>query len=1014
MEKPPEFYKQRETHRKKARELLPSELQLEYPIKPSGKKVGVPAKKLLSLRHSQDVEDCYFIEYLRSKISERKGKLTEEEKTFLVELEHSAEDARKSLEFELDKYVSAREAMQRCFDKGWPNLAGEIAVALGDLASARGAMQKCFDEGWLIEASKIAVALAEKDPASAKEAMQRCFDKGWLIEASKIAVALAEKDPASAKEAMQRCFDKGSLIEASKIAVALAESINFSKISSFDSIFTKHQIPEVNKSFVYASVRNRLELERDLGGVISEDLPAFQALKEYAATINSQLPEDKQSRDLEKYWREHQVAIANLFGIHRQFAENLIIQKMQQFGFSRLARILVLADNLAAHDIETLNILIQKTKNSSPNYLEKLLELNDAFKRMNLREEFSRLTQEIVQNSLSSQEVVVQIGKILLERFAKQLGIEAKISDDALAKWNLEYLSKLFFAERSFEESSREALKLIVKTTLQGDFEAIIKGLPFPERNYTADEIELIWAIQEHNRKVKAEFQKAGIDYDAWLHYPQTQEFSVGVSEEEKEKRLLSFERELSEVMLNILGSRKEGRPGILTEDQVKKLFKSVFKKYGINFQEGRIVFSKGKLSPLNFQAPLEDTIEFIKKELKTNPNEALGTNLSHLENLLKILTDDLQKEAKQKGYTFQIKLWDRQPGYDIFQGNYTHCCIAVENFNRAAILDYLTDTGINIIEIRDKNTDQVIAQTLVFMAQNQEGENILVLDNVEINNDYRGLSDDIRQHLFEYVARFADQIIPDNKRKIDAVLLGTAYNDIETSDLNSTQEILKKIGGAGPEGTQYLDSFGSAWVDPEHFTNRKFYVAMDGLSEQKRQQKEQPRTERITKTEIISTVDRETMRGIVEVEQSSFPLEMQSDEQDLRETFENPNGIHIVIRSRQGEVVGYISSIPQKDAYGELKNWDKDIRPEDNTLYIESIAVKPEYRDIRNLLSLGKLFIQEAKRRGFTKITMHARIAGDLSAVLQKRYGAKFIRRIENWHNFNEPFDYLEIDIRE
>jgi ribosomal protein S18 acetylase RimI-like enzyme len=240
---------------------------------------------------------------------------------------------------------------------------------------------------------------------------------------------------------------------------------------------------------------------------------------------------------------------------------------------------------------------------------------------------------------------------------------------------------------------------------------------------------------------------------------------------------------------------------------------------------------------------------------------------------------------------------------------------------------------------------------------------------------------------------------------------LGTAYNDIETSDLNSTQETIKKIGGAGPAGTQYLDSFGSVWVDPEHFTNRTFHVALDDL---RKETKEQQQTKRIAKAEIISTVDRETMRGIVEVEQSSFPPEMQSDEEYLRETLENPNGIHIIIRSRQGEVVGYISSKTQKDAYEELKIWDEEMRPENNTLYIESLAIKPEHRDLRNFLALGKSLIQEAKRRGFTKITMHARIASDLSAVLQKRYGAKSLRRIENWHNFNEPFDYLEIDIEE
>lgn len=44
----------------------------------------------------------------------------------------------------------------------------------------------------------------------------------------------------------------------------------------------------------------------------------------------------------------------------------------------------------------------------------------------------------------------------------------------------------------------------------------------------------------------------------------------------------------------------------------------------------------------------------------------------------------------------------------------------------------------------------------------------------------------------------------------------------------------------------------------------------------------------------------------------------------------------------------------------------------------------------------------------------MHARVSIGLSKVLQKRYGAKFLRRLENWYNFGEPFDYLEIEIPE
>ena len=603
------------------------------------------------------------------------------------------------------------------------------------------------------------------------------------------------------------------------------------------------------------------------------------------------------------------------------------------------------------------------------------------------------------------------LGKELLREFSLRLDIKTEITDQAFSQWNLEYLPKLFFAEKHFEEESRDALKLIVKTTLQGDFEKIILGQSFDSSRYSGDELGIIKEIQEHSQKVKTEFKKAGIDYEFWLKDKTGKEFFVGVSEKEKAQRLESFKKELSEIVLNILGSYREKRPGILSPERAKDLFNSVFKKYGLKFDKGEIIHPKGKMSLLDFQPVLKETIDFLNSEFAKTKDERLGTNLDHLNNLLKILPD-IQKESKQKSYHFQIKPWDRQPGYDIFQGNYTHCCIAVENFNRAAILDYLTDTGMNIIEIKDQSTNQTIAQTFVFMAQNEQAENILVLDNVEIDNDYRGLSKEIRKHLFEYIKDYADKLVKDPKKKINTVLLGTAFNDIETSDLYQRKETIKKIGGPGVAGTQYLDSFGSIWVDPSHLTNRTFHVALDNLRE-KISKKPEIKKERKIQIEVLSQFNPELLQEIASVEQASFPESMQSDEEDLRQTLENVKGIQIVIRGANGEIVGYISSKPQKDAFEELKAYDREIRPEDKTLYVESIAIKPEARGIRAFLQIGKAFFEEAKRRGFKKITMHARVAGNLSNILQKRYGAKCLRKIENWHNFNEPFDYLEMEIK-
>jgi len=59
----------------------------------------------------------------------------------------------------------------------------------------------------------------------------------------------------------------------------------------------------------------------------------------------------------------------------------------------------------------------------------------------------------------------------------------------------------------------------------------------------------------------------------------------------------------------------------------------------------------------------------------------------------------------------------------------------------------------------------------------------------------------------------------------------------------------------------------------------------------------------------------------------------------------------------------------------------------------------------------LGALFAK-AKKENFTKLVMHARVNNDFSKKLQEFYSARFLRRLENWHDFGEPSDYLEIDL--
>ena len=74
---------------------------------------------------------------------------------------------------------------------------------------------------------------------------------------------------------------------------------------------------------------------------------------------------------------------------------------------------------------------------------------------------------------------------------------------------------------------------------------------------------------------------------------------------------------------------------------------------------------------------------------------------------LKRYLKKNLYLSNKKKKKKKRVKLWDRDPRHDIFQGNYTQCCIAVgvkdtptrglTTHDPSTVMQYLSDTGINV-----------------------------------------------------------------------------------------------------------------------------------------------------------------------------------------------------------------------------------------------------------------------------------------------------------------------------
>lgn len=463
------------------------------------------------------------------------------------------------------------------------------------------------------------------------------------------------------------------------------------------------------------------------------------------------------------------------------------------------------------------------------------------------------------------------------------------------------------------------------------------------------------------------------------------------------------FEAELIGVVKELLGSYREKRKGILSKQEAKVVFNTVFKKYNIQFKDKEIIHSKkGKLSIKDFSIVLNDFKQVIEKIYQEENDEDkkrnIRTSLAHLQDLIQRLPD-LEKELLRKGFELEIGLWQREPGYDIFQGNYTHCCVAVDNFNRGAILDYLVDTNLQVIEIRDRAGDRTIAQTWVFVAQDNQGNLNLVLDNIEINSNYSNLEPQIRENLFSYIKEYTKAF---GGGKIKRILLGSSsYNDIEIKGMNTISLNLTKLAGA-PRETEYLDAFGAAWVDPSKETSKSFFIVAEKLDKEFKDKNLEKQESEIIIEEIRQT-NPELVNQINQLERSIFPEELQTP----AEQYLNMNGLHLILK-KDGEIIGNLSAVETKEV---LSLVDK-MHLNKETLYIWTIAIKPEARSLEVFSQLIKKFSQKAKEKGIKKLVMHARVNNHLSNILQERYGAKKIHRVENWLNSGEPFDYLEIDL--
>ncbi len=311
--------------------------------------------------------------------------------------------------------------------------------------------------------------------------------------------------------------------------------------------------------------------------------------------------------------------------------------------------------------------------------------------------------------------------------------------------------------------------------------------------------------IGKCNLKTKEVFEKRGINYDKWLNAPKENDLRLNIVDNNQKK----IENCINELLENI---------EILRNSPVKQFFDKRFAEY---IKEDKFVL------PLNVISSNENLENFIKNLLiqlepawkrakknmeKNNLDPSIYEQASktltlkeHFEEIQNTLSK-LQGIEIDKTLDLTIKMWDRIPEKDLFQGNYSTCCIALDRVNGKVMPDYLLNTSFNMIEIVDNQTGRTIGNALCFLVDDN-GKTCFVIDNIEINNAYKG-SKEASLKIFEGVKSYVSNFCKSISKEEMPIYMGKFFNDVSLHGVRRTKTI-DFLGDINATDI-YLDIYGS------------------------------------------------------------------------------------------------------------------------------------------------------------------------------------------------------------
>ncbi len=345
-----------------------------------------------------------------------------------------------------------------------------------------------------------------------------------------------------------------------------------------------------------------------------------------------------------------------------------------------------------------------------------------------------------------------------------------------------------------------------------------------------------------HNRRVERAFKDIGISWDEWLGFDK--ETSIEVMAYEKVIDKAARWKDLLGALQTFQGCYYAGT---VLHNSVRKDCIEIQKKKAMIFN-GTFEIDENaweqKLFP-KFHATRD---HLFKKGITLVTLKNKKVHPSAIKLIVFQLLLEFVKEPVKKN--FSAKLWRRDPILDLFQGNYSDCCISIGekemypavklpgmDFKRypAGILNFLTDLGIQVVELHDESRG-VIGQCWLYVALD-EGRPVLVADSFDIDKEYhdRNLqSQAIRECMFQFLREYAaacgiSKVVLGRSGPIIDPITGEEHkikNDVRTSDLAliGLPQRLQKLGGYYLDKPYFLESVGGSMT---HLIARDIPIAL-------------------------------------------------------------------------------------------------------------------------------------------------------------------------------------------